>query len=301
MTPIPDAAPDRGRKEAEEALPGHPVHFLERTASPPLAEEAAPAAPAAYAVYGGMRFASVGGAKAVPKGRQELGQRLPSRRRLTLPVGVPPALGRRLATSWETYSGVWWIPRDAYTIMVVHLELEPMHRPSGVGCLLRKHVARHPILGEVSTRIGRHERAVTVDLSASTLVVQWHRPEETTQGARTGGALRHNEFDCSAVVELDPAARGNRAAPHADLVGGTLKQYRDSHLRRPRTAAAGQSFEEAIGLLVQKLERSCEWRSTSSFSPQLTPYPTSALSPASTPFVLPSCPIPSPASTAQAR
>ena len=188
------------------------------------------------------------------------------------------AVALRKANSWQPYSGCWWIPKDAYTIMVVNLHVEDQNRPTAEGLMLRKTYFRRPSLfgSDCEIKIDRYERRVRVALTARAAVVKWFVPAKPTDGVRSQRSVEHGTFDCSAVIGLTATSfpTPGRVIPRQLYLaneGGTLKCFPDSHLRRPKSRTAWLDIEEASTQLTGMLERS-DWATLKTYHDKPGPY-----------------------------
>ena len=176
------------------------------------------------------------------------------------PEGV---IAKRLANSWEPYSGCWWIPKDANTLMIVHLRTESMNHPTGEGLVLRKHCRPTVLGGEYETHVEKSVRTVRVELTPSRLVIKWLIPLKSAQGPRTHAQVGHGVYDCSAVVQLSSITYPTPGKPiprqlYLASDGGSLKRFPDSHLRRPRARSHWTDMAATAKELKETLERS-DW------------------------------------------
>eukprot|EP01064_Diplonema_japonicum_P013347 TRINITY_DN20899_c0_g1_i1.p1 TRINITY_DN20899_c0_g1~~TRINITY_DN20899_c0_g1_i1.p1 ORF type:complete len:338 (+),score=64.13 TRINITY_DN20899_c0_g1_i1:82-1014(+) len=183
------------------------------------------------------------------------------------------ALGLRVMNPWQPYSGCWWLPKDAFTIMLVSIDTEDRYQPKGKGMMLEKVVRERPsLLGSgYDVTVEQHQRDVSVELSPTTAIIRWFKPIKTMQGTRSGAAINTSVFDCSAVITLSNITNPSpgRVVPkqlYLSPRGGTLKTFPDSHLRRPKSHASYHDLQATARYLAKVLERS-DWVSITSTCP----------------------------------
>ena len=181
-------------------------------------------------------------------------------------IGSPQgSIGKRVRNSWEPYAGVWWIPRNMYSVLVVDMKTYDQRRPSAVGYELIKIIREKPSLigDEYDITIVVEPRTVAIRLFPCVASIKWHRPLGCGPGPRTGSQQTTSAFDCSAVIELTPASNPLPGRPvprqlYLSANGGTLKTFPDSHLRRPKSKSTWHSVDAALSELRTMFERS-DW------------------------------------------